>query len=133
MKRILPHLFFVFFLLILGGAKVLGIPANYEKPEVQVAGIEVVHTMKELGILQIKHNQEYNKDYAFSSIETDNGDSSFQEKPDSLVLVSTLIKVFFYAISLHFILFAIKRRRTTYEALIQLFDHKYIVYRILRI
>lgn len=133
MKRILPHIFFVFFLLLIGGAKVLGIAANTENTKVRVEGIEVLHQINELGILKIKPSQEYNKDHALSSIETDNGDSSFQEQPDSLVLVSTLVKVFFYAISLHFILFAIKRRRTTYEALIQLFDHKYIVYRILRI
>lgn len=133
MKRILSHIIFVLFLLSIVGAKVLGTTVQAEKIDVKVTGVELFQQVKDLGLLQHKNDKEYNKDHFLSSIETDNGDSSAQDQQDSFVPISILVNVFFSAISLHFIHFAIKRRRKTYEALIQLFDHKYIVYRILRI
>lgn len=133
MKNIQTYIFLLFFLLFVGATKVLGTPVNVEKSSLKAAKITTILHVKEFEKLKYGETKIYNPVNAFSTIETDNGDFNFQDQQDQLVLGLPLVKVFFYAISLHFIFFAIKRRRTSYQALIQLFDHKYIVYRILRI
>lgn len=133
MKRILTHIFFVLFLLFIGGAKVLGQEVNTRSAALSKAKIEVEHLGKEKGTFTQKNVEEYKQDSLFSSVEIDEGDSQVQDQQDSLVFTSALVKVGGYLLSLYFILFAIKKRRTSYVASIQLFDYKYIVYRVLRI
>ncbi|MDM1044936.1 hypothetical protein HX004_07655 [Myroides sp. 1354] len=133
MKNIYTHIFLLFFLLFVGATKVLGTPVNVENISLKAVNKAIVFQVNEFEQLKYSETKIYNPVNAFSTIEADNGDFNFQDQQDQLVLGLPLVKVFFYAISLHFIFFAIKRRRTSYQALIQLFDHKYIVYRILRI
>lgn len=133
MKRILTHIFFVLFLLFIGGVKVLGQEVNTRSAALSKAKIEVEHLGKEKGTFTQKNVEEYKQDSLFSSVEIDEGDSQVQDQQDSLVFTSALVKVGGYLLSLYFILFAIKKRRTSYVASIQLFDYKYIVYRVLRI
>jgi len=133
MKRILTHIFFVLFLLFIGGTKVLGQEVNTGSAVLSKAKIEVEHLGKEKGTFTQKNVEEYKQDSLFSSVEIDEGDSQVQDQQDSLGFTSALVKVGGYLLSLYFILFAIKKRRTSYVASIQLFDYKYIVYRVLRI
>ncbi|WP_353100144.1 hypothetical protein [Myroides odoratus] len=133
MKRILTHIFFVLVLLFIGATNVLGQEVNTRSAARTKAKIEVEHLGKEKGTFTQKNIEEYRKDSLFSSVELDEGDSHVQDQQDSLVFATALVKVGGYLFSLYFILFAIKKRRTSYVASIQLFDYKYIVYRVLRI
>jgi len=111
----------------------LGQEVNTGSAVLSKAKIEVEHLGKEKGTFTQKNVEEYKQDSLFSSVEIDEGDSQVQDQQDSLGFTSALVKVGGYLLSLYFILFAIKKRRTSYVASIQLFDYKYIVYRVLRI
>jgi hypothetical protein len=115
---------------MIAGTKLLGAVENPTVDVLRSTEIAVGQQAKELGVFKHKYSKEYNKETTFSSIETDNGDFDFQEH---INLVSTVTKVLACVIFIHFVLYAYRRRRSFYTALIQLFDYKYIVYRTLRI
>ena len=131
MRHILSHIIALFILLSVVGVKVMDTTqVNYSFQYLGAShGVDnISYTIK--GEVQ-KRIKEYRADNSFSSIETDNSDDV--HTLDQLVLLAILVKVFVCAIFIHFVLFAYRRRRSFYEALIQLFDHKYIVYHTLRI
>lgn len=132
MRRILSHILSLLILLSIVGVKVLDTTQPVYLPvsvsPILSVGYPTTHAENTFVQKKIK---EYKTDNSFSSIETDNSDDV--QTQDQLVLLATLVNVLFCAISIHFVLYAYRRRRSFYKALIQLFDHKYIVYRTLRI
>ncbi|MDR0195405.1 MAG: hypothetical protein LBI73_09805 [Myroides sp.] len=130
MRRILSHIISLFTLLSIVGGKVLDTVKVDYTPAIYTSTLGVDYPTHGENREVHKKIKEYKHNNSFSSIETDNSDDvSVQD----FVLLATLTKVFVCAIFIHFVLYAYRRRRSFYTALIQLFDYKYIVYRTLRI
>lgn len=130
MKRLLPHIIAVFFLLFLAGTKLCAPTAFAGNSDTSTESIHTILSLQSKHESTYKSSKEFSKDYAFTSIETDNSDVQSQ---DTLILVATLAKAVVCAICLHFLFFSIKRRHTLYVAFIQLFRYKYLVFGSLRI
>lgn len=130
MRRILSHIISLLILLSIVGAKVLDTTRSNYIPSDYSSSVGVNYPTHGENREFHKKIKEYKNDNSFSSIETDNSDDV---NAQDFVLLATLTKVFVCAVFIHFVLYAYRRRRSFYKALIQLFEHKYIVYRTLRI
>ncbi len=129
MKHILLHIIGFLFLLSIVGVKVLDIIQSNSSFENSIEKV-TTSTFGSSSHQEYKLSKGYSNIDSLKSIEIDNNDFQLQE---DLIFIAAFCGVILCAISIYFIVNAIKRRRIFYKAFIQLFSYKYIVFCTLRI
>ncbi len=129
MKHILHHIIGFIFLLSLVGVKTLDIIQSNSSFK-NLLEKTTTSTFGSSTNVEYKLGKGHSSIDSLTSIEIDNNDVQFS---DQLILIAKFCSIILCAISIHFIVHAIKRRRIFYKAFIQLFSYKYIVFCTLRI